>query len=728
MSMLRLFLPSLLLFVPSFVNAQSLDSYGGRTDVSCTKTNSYFHLEQLGNKWWFCTSEGHGLIAMSVSIGAPANPTLSPCTGNNNLFPIIIAKYGDASYNWGWQTLKRITAWGFNAVGQDSIGFVKPTETCTNCLWPGHTQPIKLPYIIEAKPAENASQNMSNYITSAVKDSIVATNSHWKGYRGAALFDVFDPGLATVWQKELANTSNPAMTAIRQNNPWVLAIITDDADYFSGAGASPDFVTGHTSPNPAWTTLLTSPVQTYNAGTAIGNKKLLYTITENFSKTLALDPSSCSITAPCSLRDYLKKKYETIDALNAAWDSNYTTFDSTATQVTGETIGKGDGAKTTFTSRLEHGNIDPYSVAISVAGTLQMGDCPWVHISSATVCLNSLTNVGTFGSPIANLIVQSTSTVNYSTGAVTLHFVKAPAAGAAITVNYQYGGWMQGGTGLMDEDGTNTAWVGTNAWCLEGANPSYPMYFSCASGLKGGNPSPNANPKLGADLDEWVMQLSAKYFKVMHDNLKAVSKLPYFGLDVVGGYGAPAFSKFEQGAAPYLDGFFDGGFQQQESSSEEEYLTRLKYHTQYIGNKPFMTFNAMLAQSDSSYSCKSAAGRKINYPNQEARGQAWFSEVQSLLTTPSFNGTIQIVGLNFWDWQDFLNLNLGLVSLSDNAYDGSEAVTGAVTCDSYYTSRAACGRETANYGNAIMGITAGNRLWLTLIAPLAPADLTGNTQ
>ena len=74
-------------------------------------------------------------------------------------------------------------------------------------------------------------------------------------------------------------------------------------------------------------------------------------------------------------------------------------------------------------------------------------------------------------------LCKSTSTVNYSTGAVTITFAKAPAAGASITVNYVYGGWMAGGTGLMDEDGSHTAWVGTNPFCLEGPDPNYPTLF-----------------------------------------------------------------------------------------------------------------------------------------------------------------------------------------------------------------------------------------------------------
>ena len=119
------------------------------------------------------------------------NPTFD-CAGEEHL-RIYLAKYGDATTNWGWQTLKRMTSWGFNSVGQDSEGEVLPWQICSNCIWPGEQQPIPLPYISEPKPAENASINASGYLTSPLKDAISGTNSNYSAWRGGALYDVFDP-------------------------------------------------------------------------------------------------------------------------------------------------------------------------------------------------------------------------------------------------------------------------------------------------------------------------------------------------------------------------------------------------------------------------------------------------------------------------------------------------------------------------------------------------------
>ena len=306
--------------------------------------------------------------------------------------------------------------------------------------------------------------------------------------------------------------------------------------------------------------------------------------------------------------------------------------------------------------------------------------------------------------------MQSKSTVNYSTGAITITFAKAPAAGASITVNYIYGGWMAGGTGLMDEDGSHITWVGTNPFCLEGADPNYPTFFSCI-GTGGNNPVPDANSALGADLDNWVSQFAAKYFKTMHDGLKAVSKVPYFGLDIVGGWGGPGYSKFLQGAAPYLDGAFIS-LAQWWPTSQTDFNTRYQYTTRYLGDIPLMTFNGIDAQADSSMSCYPAPTGPNNFPTQALRGQAWYNDVQYLLTTPGYNGTYPLVGFDWWSWQDFQNLNQGLVSIHDNAYDGHEAVIAKVPC-SPPLEASTCGGETANYGDVITPVKAANQLWVT---------------
>lgn len=692
----------------------ALDQYGGRTDIKCATVTPYFHLEKISGKWFFCDPLGNGYISMNVSAVTPnGNPT-NDCNGVNT-YPIYATKYGDTTNNWGFQTLRRMTSWGFNSVGQDSSGHVGPNDTCSGCAWPAGVQPIPVPYVTEIKPAEGAAINQPinsvTVLSSPIKDEIAGSNSNYTAWRGASLYDVFDPALDTWFKTDLQNTKDPGISQVTSNNPYLLGVFTDDSDFFFGSGAGPDFANGHTNANIAWVTLITAPVQTFTQSTPFGGKSLLYTTTQNYTKTQATNPTTpCSVSSPCSLRDYLWQKYSgNISNLNAAWGSNYTTFDSTGTQVTGETIGTGNGSTLTFTHNLAHSSVSPYSVLISVGGTPQIGDCPWFNGK----CPTALSNTGTLGSSNSSLLTQATSIINYSTGTITLVFASAPPSGAAISVNYIYHGWMAGGTGLMDEDGSHTAWVGTNPFCLEGADPNYPTYFACVGGGGNSEPIPNANSALGVDLDNWVPQMAAKYFKTMHDDLKAVSNLPYLGLDTIGSWGGPAYSKFMQGAGPYIDGAFVQLLQQGLSPSPAAFQSAYQYTTQYLGDVPLMNFVTLLAQPDSSMSCFSTTSFE-NYSTQNSRGQEWYNTVSYLLSTPGKNGTIPFVGFSWWAWRDFQNANQGLVSIHDNAYDGVEAVAGVVPCDSNYSvlSGAACGGESANYGDLITQVKAANLYWI----------------
>jgi hypothetical protein len=689
----------------------SLDQYGGSKQLPCTNRTGHFILTKIGNHWWFCDAAGHVFMSMSVGNIVTNGNQMKNCNGAST-YPIYLAKYGDATFNWGWHTLRRMSAWGFNSVGQDSAAYVQPWYNCGNCAWPSRKQPMPLPYLAEPKPGEYAMINRFGYLDSPIKDEISGTNNNYDVWRGGALFDVFDPGLSTEFKKELANTNQPAMLQITQNSPYLLGIFTDDSDYFTGSGATADFASGHTNANIAWVTLITSPVQTYIQYTPFGGKTLLYQKTRDFSKTLATNPTTpCSISNPCSLRDYLWQKYGgNIGALDKAWGATYTSFDSTGKEVSGENVGTGDGSTTVFTHTLAHTAVSPYSVQFFVGGEAKAGDCPWFH----RACGATRSNTGSIGSPNPGYLAQASSNINYSSGAVTITFATPPPKGSSITANYIYGGWMASGTGLMDEDGSHK-WVGTNPFCLEGPNPNYPKYFSCVG--RGGNHDsvPDANPTTGADLDNWVPQMAAQYFKTMRDDLRAVSKVPYLGLDTIGSWGSPAYSKFLEGASPYVDGAFVPLTYWSPTPSPELFQSAYRYLTQYFGDKPLLDFTVITAQSDSSYYCKPSNGPN-NVANQAIRGQMWYNTVQYLLNTPGYNGDTQFVGFDWWSWQDFQGLNQGLVSLSDNAYDGHEAVTAKVPC-SPPEQNLPCGNSSGNYGNAIGPISQANAIWYKLLGP-----------
>ncbi|MGB6874977.1 MAG: hypothetical protein WBD87_02985, partial [Candidatus Acidiferrales bacterium] len=419
------------------------DQYGGDTQITCSGgAKGYFYTQKIGLHWYFCTPLGNAFIAMSVSNIVPncTSTTAANCINTSVTMPeytangtngnaVYATKYAygtdtaGTSYNWVWQVEKRMTGWGFNSVGQDSGNIVAYT-TCSGaaCNWPSGKNPIPLPFIDEAKPAEHAAYNANGYVTSPVKDMIAGTNTNCLGcYRGGSTYDFFDPSISTEWTHEIPTSS--AFTS-----PYLLAIFTDDSDYFIGTGCGPDFFCGgHQNSNSAFVTLIASPVQTYNRSTAIGSKAILYPNTIVYAKAQATNPSTCSVSSPCSLRDYLWCEYTLcgsrsnatgIADLNAAWGSHYTTFDSSGTQVTGlsptgcTNSCTGNGSTTTFTMTLPNTPVSPYSVQIFVGGTFEIGDCPQFHSGCG-----STSGSGELESPTSGYVTSST--INYSTGAIT---------------------------------------------------------------------------------------------------------------------------------------------------------------------------------------------------------------------------------------------------------------------------------------------------------------------
>lgn len=650
-----------------------------------------------------------------ISVAMPSDPGSVRTEGSGsvdaNTYPIYMAKYGDTSANWGQQVLKRLTAWGFNSTGQDSVGWVEAYQTCRTCGWRNDKQPIPLPYMIEYKPAEYSLFNGAGVLPEPAKDLLRPLNSNYKSWRGSAVVDVFDPKVSKEFQRELQKKTNPANALLKVNDPWLLGIFTDDSDYFFGSGNGPDFITGHVNANIAYIVLISPPLQTFIPKTPFGSgHAFVYHDTEVYTKARAANPvGNCSIRNPCSLRDYLWQKYHgNIASLNAAWQSNYTTFDSAGVKVTGEVVGTGNGSTTTFKDKLSHASVSPYSVSIEVGGTPEIGDCPWFYRNVS--CGNS-TNRGELLSPTPEYVKNSE--INYSNGEVSLTFVTPPAAGRTISINYIYNGWMSGGSGLMDESGSNTKWVGTNNYCLEGADPNYPAYFACTWRSSYG--APNANPKLGQDLDGWIPEYFAQFTSTMKADLRAVSQVPYLGLDIFGSWGAPAYSRVLEGAAPYIDAAFVQLENYVLQPSPTAFQAAYQYTTRYLGDVPLLDFYMAVAQTDSSYSCVVDRGDPFQTPNQAARGMTWYNTVNYLLTTPGYNGTHPFVGFDWWAWRDFQNLNQGLVSLHDNAYDGHEDQIARVPCSpplQNYT----CGGDTGNYGDAISSIRKGNAIWYKIVS------------
>jgi hypothetical protein len=809
----------------SIIVTPALDQYGGIVGQSCTQTG-YFHSEKVGNRWWLCTPAGNRWWMTSVGGTNAPGGGCDASTGQCSNYPAIAnSKYGDLNIHWGPQQNRRLQLWGFDSVGQLSAGYMYSTASCPGCDgWPAGQQPVKLPMTQTLNVSNYAAINLHNYADRPMKNMLYGMNKNYKGWP-ASVMDFFEPQFGSWMAGYFADTTVNGVHRYL-TSPWVVGVFLDDTDWFWGMGAGPDFHTipsGHTNSHVGYMTLITSPMQTFNPDPASRGVPALYTDAKVYSKTaMASPPSSCGPTSPCSLRDYLHKKYDgSITALNTAWGSNYTTFDSTGTSVAGEVIGTGDGTKTVFTHTLAATPVSPESILVSVDGVPQGGDCPWWasacqaaqnggtikgpagtkiltgetawasdlyaqdaqgvpaasfwvqvlfhfpagsghaaspsrlvgatystgnkrpfavtpqvdsgHVatgydvymacrlqSSSTPafgCAGSndpmpapslqATNVpfGTdWGVPTTGLVIGaplplSPSTVLYANGQVQITFSAPPTQGQQITADYVASGWMYG-TGLMDEDGRHTSWVGTNPICLSPA-------LSC-DGTD--NPRPNSNSQLAADLDAWITQFAAQYFSTCRDNLKKSGpNTMYLGADTVGTWGVPARKEILLAAAPYVDALFTQWLVGLPDPATSNAI--YQYVTKYLGDKPLMSFLTLRANPDSSV-FRYPFNPVYWAPTQEQRGQMYRDAVNTMLTTPSYNGTYQWVGVNWWGLADFWpseKTNFGLLSLNDNPYDGKSATT-TIRKDPWGFPT---GGEERDYGDATDYVKNGNSLWWT---------------
>lgn len=107
---------------------------------------------------------------------------------------------------------------------------------------------------------------------------------------------------------------------------------------------------------------------------------------------------------------------------------------------------------------------------------------------------------------------------------------------------------------------------------------------------------------------------------------------------------------------------------------------------------------------------RSSALPEADYQTQEERGQAWADLVGELVTSTNAAGEYYVAGMEQWKWMDtgwtywLEQVNFGLVTLRDNAYDGREAtVSGADgilgTLDD----------EENDYGDAISPMRTANK-------------------
>lgn len=673
-------------------SSAQLDAFGGLAAAPCAGgPRSLFYVEKETKRWWFCTPAGHRFWVQGIF--DIVNDDVTDWLGTNDN-TLVLAKYGTRS-TWAAQVLLRMQNWNFNTVGEQGT---------FDGLHATSGPSILMPFTGFAWLSHYSALNRNNYAPGPAKAFPPGLKASVAGLSGALNagiqgIDPFDPNYATFAQGWFHNEPATKAWYSAANNQYMIGWIVDDADSVGYAKAGMDFPTvrdstpetghGSSAPHFGFLTLLSAPNHTVD--TSLRNQDLngdiLYSDPQFYAKSeLATWLQGTADKGP---------GYGTISALNTAWGSGYTSFTTTSSPFS-DTLGTGNGSQTTFSFTLTHTPVTPCGIVVTVGGVAAAGDdCTGPVASPAT-------NLGNFR---GNVNVAS-STINYSSGAITIVFSTPPPSTAPIVVSYRTGGWGSG-TGIWDEDGTcpakvsATCWLPTDAWTLAGSNVT-------------------ASFKI--DMDNFLFHLANKYFST---NKAAISSVDsgrlYMCTTGLGGWGAPARRQVYQAAALSCDVLSENTIPTSVASDDQG---RVDFVAQWGGDKPWIEWAGIEARADS---YEGTAGNPngptativAHQTTQAARGTAFANMIKQFQTmADTSSGTFHVSGYRFWQFYDSRGEgdNWGLVSLRDNVYNGTEAcnVAGSVDAWGFPISPETQLPVGACYGDFISTVRSVNQLWLTL--------------
>ena len=287
-----------------------LDQYGGYRDIPVAGGGTgFFRVANTGQRWIFVTPEGHAywmraVYGVNTSDGGKVfiNALQTMYTGQSNGQSAPIPWQPFLSH-----AVRRLKAWGFNGLGSYTTWYGWPLKPNANA------EPM--PFIRDVQATLYGEQwaglkNLFNGLDPRAIDGSSGVPRLWNVH---GFPDVFDPSL-TQWVTSLAEEKKTFRDkTVITKNPWLILQGVDDRDYLFGFGTIREF--GGSHPHLAWIVAATAPRQDSNARIRRGSVKgVTYTNPTVHSKV--------------AWRNFLAKKYGTIKALNQAWGSSYTTFDT----------------------------------------------------------------------------------------------------------------------------------------------------------------------------------------------------------------------------------------------------------------------------------------------------------------------------------------------------------------------------------------------------------------
>lgn len=389
-----------LLLLSTGLGLAQYDAYQGNLSLnSPTGSTGAWKVERytIGSiqRWLITTPAGHGFwCGAQYAVSIPSGIG----NGTGALNSAGVAKYGTKT-NWEKAVLARYAGWGFNCMAEYA------DSPLLNDMSSGAISgAVKVPYwlnshfVLYSVYRENFGQTLP---ADEVKDfnALIAVSIP---YMHTAA-DGFDPNMGTFIGNDIDHAlafpgGDPYNISLA--SPYMIGVWAEDGDFQWGFGPSPDdcaSIDGVYHGNLGWVALvapMNAYIQWHDTGNVYSTTNWVFNTTTEYSKQ--------------NLISFLKTKYaNSITALNTAWGSSYTAFDSSATRFTGETIGTTDGTTTTFNYTLAHtSGVSPGTVVIKASGAVVGTDVPQ---SPGTI-------IGRW--PDGSTEVQGT--INYSTGSVSI--------------------------------------------------------------------------------------------------------------------------------------------------------------------------------------------------------------------------------------------------------------------------------------------------------------------
>jgi len=266
----------------------ALDQYGGYVDLPAPGgSTGFFRVEKVGNRWIFVTPEGNAFWIRAVY-------GVDITDGGQAYVEALKQKYNSPGGIPWWtfvtQAVRRLRSWGFNALGEYHSLYALPVETSGRA----ESNPEKLPFI------RNIHLSWSGVIEGRFKSIIAGTDpAVYTGWRGGIFADVFDPAFEAFALELASDARGEFTTPGLAQSPWLIGTTIDGANETYGFGQGPQASVSDAHSHLGWIAAVTAPTQ----GLATVYTKLAF-------------------------RDFLRQKYQTLNDLNAAWGSTYTSWDS----------------------------------------------------------------------------------------------------------------------------------------------------------------------------------------------------------------------------------------------------------------------------------------------------------------------------------------------------------------------------------------------------------------